>query len=197
MRKAMRAETMPTTPGQPECCGCLVLVDETFPTWHLKVRLIEADSPIMVTTSQPWNRSQALVIDPLQDFVAPCRSRRILEDSLICVESVTLMKVHRVRKRLTASCIQSMVTKELQMQYQPRRTRQRPGTVSEFKTYLYHTLVPFALISSSISSSASSSSSSSRVDLSYSSGLPTTNPTALAVFLIRRNIEPAGLFSIA
>ena len=42
-----------------------------------------ASLPIMVTTSQPWKRSQLLAIEPRMDRLALCRSRRIRDESLI------------------------------------------------------------------------------------------------------------------
>ena len=41
--------------------------------------------PIKVTTSQPWNLSQAFAIAPRHDLCAFKRSRRTRKDSLICV----------------------------------------------------------------------------------------------------------------
>ena len=40
--------------------------------------------PMMVTTSQPWNRSQPLAMAPRKDRRASYRSRRTRKDSLIC-----------------------------------------------------------------------------------------------------------------
>jgi hypothetical protein len=51
----------------------------------LPCSLAAHDSPIMVTTSQPWNLSQVLAIELRYDFFAFERSLRTRADSLICI----------------------------------------------------------------------------------------------------------------
>ena len=41
---------------------------------------------MIVTTNQPWNLSQLLIMDPRHDLWALWRSLRILDDSLTCAQ---------------------------------------------------------------------------------------------------------------